>query len=205
MATFPLPASIPVRSHHIPLCPTPVLAPRPAAIPGLLFRRPCQGTTCQPHHTTAVPCLRFCNPHQIAACCMSRRSALHQPSQRAASVIAPHCVSPGRTQPSACNPTSRPRLPPSGVAGKPLPTPPAAPYRQREAAVLSTEHHGLSSPGARPAPRARPVPNPECFISQLARSALEPHCIRIGEAPDACHNCGAQAAPRSGTRSRHVG
>lgn len=205
MATFPLPTSIPVRSHHIPLCPTPVLAPRSAAIPGLLFHRPCQGTTCQPHHATAVPCLRFCNPHQIAACCMSRRSALHQPSQRAASVIAPHCVSPGRTQPSACNPTSRPRLPPSGVAGKPLPAPPTAPYRQREAAVLSTEHHGLSSPGARPAPRARPIPNPECFISQLARSALEPHCIRIGEAPDACHNCGAQAAPQGGTRSRHVG
>ena len=90
-------------------------------MPGLLFRRPSQGATCQPHHATAVPCLRFCNPHQIAACCMSRRSALHQPSQRAASVIAPHCVSQGRAQPSACNPTSRPRFPPSGLAGRPLP------------------------------------------------------------------------------------
>ena len=121
MATFPLPASIPVRSHHIPLCPTPVLAPRPAAISGLLFRRPSQGATCQPHHTTAIPCLRFCNPHQIAACCISRRSALHQPSQRAASVIAPHCVSPGRTQPYARLPTFWPRFPPSGLAGRPLP------------------------------------------------------------------------------------
>ena len=121
MATFPLPASIPIRSHHIPLCPTPILAPHPAVMPGLLFRCPSQGATCQPHHATAVPCLRFCNPHQIAACCMSRRSALHQPSQRAASVIAPHCVSQGRAQPSACNPTSRPRFPPSGLAGRPLP------------------------------------------------------------------------------------
>lgn len=121
MATFPLPASIPVRSHHIPLCPTPVLAPRSADIPGLLFRRPCQGATCQPHHTTAVPCLRFRNPHQIAACCISHRSALHQPSHRTASVIAPHCVSPGRTQPSARNSISSPRFPPSDLAGKPLP------------------------------------------------------------------------------------
>ena len=121
MATFPLPASIPIRSHHIPLCPTPILAPHPAVMPGLLFRRPSQSATCQPHHTTAIPCLRFCNPHQIAACCMSRRSALHQPSQRAASAIAPHCVSPGRTQPYARLPTFWPRLPPSGLAGRPLP------------------------------------------------------------------------------------
>lgn len=205
MATFPLPASIPVRSHHIPLCPTPVLAPRPAAIPGLLFRRPCQGTTCQLHHTTAVPCLRFCNPHQIAACCMSRRSALHQPSQRAVSVIAPHCVSPGRTQPSARLPAFPATASALGCGREASARPPTAPYRQREAAVLSMEHHGLSSPGARPAPRARPVPNPECFIFQLTRSALEPHCIRIGGSPDACHNCGAQAAPQGGTRSRHAG
>lgn len=94
MATFPLPTSIPVRSHHIPLCPTPGLAPRPAAIPGLLFRRPCQGTTCQPHHATAVPCLRFCNPHQIAACCMSHRTALHQPSHRTAFPRAGHSPLP---------------------------------------------------------------------------------------------------------------
>lgn len=120
MATFPLPASIPVRSHHIPLCPTPVLAPRPAAIPGLLFRRPSQGATCQPHHATAVPCLRFCYPHQIAACCMCHRTALHQPSHRAASVIAPHCVSQSRTQPSARLPAFWPRLPPSDLAGRPL-------------------------------------------------------------------------------------
>ena len=121
MATFPLPTSIPIRSHHIPLCPTPVLAPRPAAIPGLLFRRPCQGTTCQPHHATAIPCLPFCNPHQIAACCMSHRSALHRSSHRTASVIAPHCVSPGRTQPSARLPAFWPRFPPSDLAGRPLP------------------------------------------------------------------------------------
>ena len=121
MATFPLPASIPVRSHHIPLCPTPVLTPQPAVMPGLLFRRPCQGTTCQPHHTTAIPCLRFRYPRQIAACCMCHRSALHQPSHRAASVIAPHCVFPGRTQPSARLPISSPRLLPSDLAGKPLP------------------------------------------------------------------------------------
>ena len=130
MAVFPLPTSIPIRSHHIPLSPTPGLAPRPAAIPDLLFRRPCQGTTCQLHHTTAIPCLRFCNPHQIAVCCMSHRTALHQPSQRAASVIAPHCVSPGRTQPSARLPTFWPRLPPSGVAGKPLPAPPDCPIQE---------------------------------------------------------------------------
>ena len=159
MATFPLPASIPVRSHHIPLCPTPVLTPQPAVMPGLLFRRPCQGTTCQPHHTTAIPCLRFRYPRQIAACCMCHRSALHQPSHRAASVIAPHCVSPGRTQPSARLPAFWPRLPSSDVAGKPLPTPPAAPYRQREAAVLQQKHHGLLFPETCRPLRASPIPD----------------------------------------------
>lgn len=155
------------------------------------------------HNLPAAP--RHSRPLPAVLQSPSNRSLLHEPSQRTASAIAPHCVSPGRTQPSARLPTFWPRLPPSDLAGKPLPTPPAAPYRKREAAVLSTEHHGLSSPGARPAPRARPIPNPECFISQLARSALEPHCIRIGGSPDACHNCGAQAAPQGGTRSRHAG
>lgn len=155
------------------------------------------------HNLPAAP--RHSHPLPAVLQSPSNSSVLHEPSQRTASAIAARCVSPGRTQPSARLPTFWPRLPPSGVAGKPLPAPPNAPYRKREAAALSTEHHGLSSPGARPAPRARPIPNPECFISQLARSALEPHCIRIGEAPDACRSCGAQAAPRGGTRSRHAG
>ena len=72
---------------------------------------------------TAVRCVvfLFCYPHQIAVRCMCHRTALHQSSQRAASAIAPHCVFLGRTQPSACSPTSCPRLPPSGSAGQPLP------------------------------------------------------------------------------------
>ena len=161
MAVFPLPTTIPIRSHHIPLCPTPGLAPRPAAIPGLLFRRPCQGTTCQLHHTTAIPCLPFCNPHQIAACCMSHRSALHQPSHRAASVIAPHCVSPGRTQPSARLPTSRPRLPPSGVTGKPLPAPrlPHTGNERPRCSAWNTTASRARETGPRPAQDRFPIRN----------------------------------------------
>ncbi len=161
MATFPLPASIPIRSHHIPLCPTPVLAPRPAVMPGLLFRRPSQGATCQPHHATAIPCLRFCYPHQIAACCMCHRSALHQPSQRAASAIAPHCVFLGRTQPSACNPTSRSRFPPSDLAGKPL-SAPRLPHTDNERPWCSAQNTTASrarEPGPRLAQDRFPIRN----------------------------------------------
>ena len=149
------------RSHHAPFCLPPILAPHPAVMPGLLFRRPSQGATCQPHHTTAIPCLRFCNPHQIAACCMSQRSALHQPSQRAASVIAPHCVSPGRTQPSARNPTSRPRFPPSGVAGKPLPTPrlPHTDNKRPRCSAQNTTASRAWEPGPRPAQDRFPIRN----------------------------------------------
>ena len=50
----------------------------------------------------------------------SNRSVLHVPSHRAASVIAPHCVSQSRTQPSARLPAFWPRLPPSDLAGRPL-------------------------------------------------------------------------------------
>ena len=149
-----------------------------------------------PHHSRPLPAV-LQSP--------SNRSVLHEPSQRAASVIAPHCVSPGRTQPSARLPHFLATASALGCGWEASARPPTAPYRKREAAVLSTEHHGLSSPGARPAPSARPIPNPECFISQLARSALEPHCIRIGGSPDACRSCGAQAAPQGGTRSRHAG
>lgn len=164
-----------------------------------------------PHHSRPLPAV-LQSP--------SNRSLLHVPSQRTASAIAARCIGHRTALHRSSHRTAFPRaghgpLPVSPLSGHGFrprvwpgslcPPPPTAPYRQREAAVLSTEHHGLSSPGARPAPRARPIPNPECFISQLARSALEPHCIRIGEAPDACHNCGAQAAPQGGTRSRHAG
>lgn len=142
----------------------------------------------------------------------SNRSVLHVPSQCTAPAIAAHCIShrsalrfPGQDTALCPSPHFLATASALGCGREASARPPTAPYRQREAAVLSTEHHGLSSPGARPAPRARPVPNPECFIFQLARSALEPHCIRIGGSPDACHNCGAQAAPQGGTRSRHAG
>lgn len=62
-----------------------------------------------------------CAASTNAAHCTDHRSALHRPSHRTASAIAPHCVFLGRVQPSACNPTSRPRFPPSGLAGRPLP------------------------------------------------------------------------------------
>ena len=156
-----------------------------------------------PHHSHPLPAVLL-SP--------SNRSVLHVPSQRTASAIAPRCIG-HRTalrfprQDTALCPSPHFQTTASALGGdrEASARPPTASYRKRKAAVLSMEHHGLSNPGAQPAPRARPIPNPECFISQLARSALEPHCIRIGEAPDACHNCGAQAAPQGGTRSRHVG
>ena len=162
------------------------------------------------HNLPAAP--RHSHPLPAVLQSPSNRSALHLPSQRAASVIAPHCIGhrtalrfPGQETALCPSPHFLATASALGYGREASARPPTAPYRKREAAVPSTEHHGLSSPGARPAPRARPIPNPESFISQLARSALEPHCIRIGEAPDACRSCGAQAAPRGGTRSRHAG
>lgn len=178
MATFPLPASIPVRSHHIPLCPTPVLTPQPAVMPGLLFRRPCQGTTCQPHHTTAIPCLRFRYPRQIAACCMCHRSALHQPSHRTASVIAPHCISLGRTQPSARLPAFWPRLPPSGVAGEASARSLPPPIQKRKAAVLQQKHHGLLFPETCRPLRARPISDAQYLFPKWP-AALWSHIVFV--------------------------
>ena len=156
-----------------------------------------------PHHSHPLPAV-LQSP--------SNRSVLHEPSQRTASATAARCIGhrtalhfPGQDTALCPSPHFLGTASALGCGREASVRPPTASYRKREAAVLSMEHHGLSSPGARPAPRARPVPNPECFIFQLARSALEPHCIRIGEAPDACHNCGAQAAPQGGTRSRHAG
>ena len=162
------------------------------------------------HNLPAAPC--HSRPLPAVLQSPSNRSLLHEPSQRTASAIAARCIAhrtalrfPGQDTALCPSPHFLATASALRFGREASARPPAAPYRQQEAAVLSTEHHGLSSPEARPAPRARPIPNPECFISQLARSALEPHCIRIGEAPDACHNCGAQAAPRGGTRSRHAG
>lgn len=156
-----------------------------------------------PHHSRPLPAV----PQSP-----SNRSVLHEPSQCTASAIAARCIGhrtalrfPGQDTALCPSPHFLDTASALGCGREASARPPTDPYRQREAAVLSMEHHGLSSPGARPAPRARPVPNPECFISQLARSALEPHCIRIGGSPDACRSCGAQAAPQGGTRSRHAG
>lgn len=168
----------------------------PSSVPG-------HNLPAAPHHSRPLPAVL--HPP-------SNRSVLHEPSQHTASAIAVRCIGhrtalrfPGQDTALCPSPHFLATASALGRGREASARPPTAPYRQREAAVLSMEHHGLSSPGARPAPRARPVPNPECFISQLARSALEPHCIRIGGSPDACHNCGAQAAPQGGTRSRHAG
>ena len=168
----------------------------PSSVPG-------HNLPAAPHHSYPMPAV-LQSP--------SNRSVLHEPSQRTASAIAPRCIG-HRTalrfprQDTALCPSPHFQTTASALGGdrEASARSPTASYRKRKAAVLSMEHHGLSSPGNRPAPRARPIPNPECFISQLARSALEPHCIRIGEAPDACRNCGAQAAPQGETRSRHAG
>ena len=168
----------------------------PSSVPG-------HNMPAAPHHSCPLPAV-LQSP--------SNRSVLHEPSQRTASAIAARCIGhrtalrfPGQDTALCPSPHFLATASALGCGWEASARSPTAPYRKREAAVPSTEHHGLSNPGARPAPRARPIPNPECFISQLARSALEPHCIRIGGSPGACHSCGAQAAPRGGTRNRHAG
>ena len=111
----------------------------------------------------------------------SNRSVLHEPSQRTASAIAPRCIGHRTAL----------RFPRQDTALCP------SPHFLAMASALRVWPGSLCPPPD--------CPIQECFNSQLARSALEPHCIRIGEAPDACRNCGAQAAPQGGTRSRHVG
>ena len=168
----------------------------PSSVPG-------HNLPAAPHHSHPLP---------VVLQSPSNRSVLHEPSQRTASAIAPRCVGhrtalrfPGQDTALCPSPHFLATASTLRFGRETTARPPTAPYRKREAAVPSTEHHGLSSPETRPAPRTRPIPNPECFISQLARSALEPHCIRIGGSPDACRSCGAQAAPQGGTRSRHAG
>lgn len=111
------------------------------------------------HNLPAAP--RHSRPLPAVLQSPSNRSLLHEPSHRTASAIAPHCVSPGRTQPSARLPTFWPRLPPSGVAGKPLPAPrmlhtgnerPRCPAR-------NTTASRTQEPGLRPARDRCPIRN----------------------------------------------
>lgn len=117
----------------------------PSSVPG-------HNLPAAPHHSHPLP---------VVLQSPSNRSALHQPPQRAASVIAPHCVSPGRTQPSARLPTFWPRLPPSGVAGKPLPAPrlPHTGNERPRCSARNTTASRAREPGPRPAQDRFPIRN----------------------------------------------
>ena len=124
----------------------------PSSVPG-------HNLPAAPHHSHPLPAV-LQSP--------SNRSVLHEPSQRTASATAARCighrthyVSPGRTQPSACNPTSRPRLPPSGVAGKPLPAPrlPHTDNKRPRCSAWNTTASRAREPGPRPAQDRFPIRN----------------------------------------------
>ena len=97
---------------------------------------------------------------------LEKCSALHGPLHRAASVIAPHCISLGRTQPSARLPAFWPRLPPSGVAGEASARSLPPPIQKRKAAVLQQKHHGLLFPETCRPLRARPISDAQYLFTQ---------------------------------------
>ncbi len=96
----------------------------------------------------------------------SHRSVLHQPTQRTASAIAPRCIGhrtalrfPGQDTALCPSPHFLATASALGCDREASARRSTAPYRQREAAVLSTEHHGLLFPESGQPLRASPIPD----------------------------------------------
>ena len=120
----------------------------PSSVPG-------HNLPAAPHHSYPMPAVL--QPP-------SNRSVLHVPSQCTASAIALRF--PGQDTALCPSPHFLGTASALGCGREASARPPTASYRKREAAVLSMEHHGLSNPGTRPAPRARPIPNYYCPLNR---------------------------------------